>query len=175
MPCYCPSCRTKVPEDCNCISCDYCNKWYHLQCTDLTESQFDIFKKDKSFEWFCQKCESNVCRKCNIITRDNVRIQCQKCENKYHLRCAGLSKTAFIPATLWYCYQCLDEIFPYNSIPVKQICNLAFNSNNLNRTPTNLEVFTMLIHHLSTRLNAMYVIKLFTKLTQLFHAPVVCV
>ena len=106
-----------------------------MQCTDLTENQFEIFKKDKSFEWFCEKCASNVCKKCNIITTDDVRIQCQKCENKYHLRCVGLSKTAFIPTTLWYCYLCLDEIFPYNSIPVKQICNLAFNSNNLDRHP----------------------------------------
>ena len=54
---------------------------------------------------------------------------------KYHLRCAGLSKTAFIPTTLWYCFQCLDEIFPYNTIPVKQICNLTFNSNNLSQHP----------------------------------------
>ena len=138
MPCFCPQCRARVPEDGNSISCDYCRKWYHLECTDLTKTQFDIFSKDKSFEWVCNKCVSNVCSKCSILTRNNTKIQCEKCMKSYHLRCAGLSRTAYIPTTCWYCYQCQLEIFPFNNLSVSQITNVSFNSLNLISHPNQL-------------------------------------
>ena len=138
MPYICPYCRARVPENCNSISCDYCRKWCHLECTDLSESQFEIFSKDKSFEWACSNCERNICNKCNILTKDNTRIKCDKCDKNYHLRCAGLSKTAFIPTTQWYCYQCQDDIFPFNNISVRQVSNLSFNSLSLVRHPNQL-------------------------------------
>ena len=56
----------------------------------------------------------------------------------YHLRCAGLSKTAFIPTTQWYCYQCQEDIFPFNNISVRQVSNLSFNSLSLARHPNQL-------------------------------------
>ena len=138
IPYFCLYCRTRVPEDCNSISCDYCRKWCHLECTDLSESQFAIFTKDKSFEWACSKCESNLCNKCNILTKDNTKIKCDKCNLTYHLRCAGLSKTAYIPTTKWYCYQCQANIFPFNNISVRQVSNLSFNSLSLTRHPNQL-------------------------------------
>ena len=138
MPSFCPTCRARVPENSDCISCDYCRKWHHLQCTDLTKPQFEIFTKVKSFEWFCSKCVSDKCKKCNII-RHGTKIQCDKCKHKYHLRCAGLSKSAYIPTTPeWYCYQCNEDIFPFNSISVKQVSNLTYNSLNLSRHPNQI-------------------------------------
>ena len=137
MPCVCPSCRARVAEHSDCISCDYCKKWYHLHCTDLTQAQFEIFSQVKSFEWHCNKCLSEKCNKCNLLQYGN-KIQCEKCEKKYHLRCAGLSKTAYIPTSAWYCYQCQAEIFPFNSISVKQVSSLTFNSLNLNRHPNQI-------------------------------------
>ena len=138
MPFFCPSCRARVPEHSNSISCDYCRKWYHLVCTDLTKRQFEIFSKDKSFEWTCNNCIDNICNKCNLLTKGGLKIQCDKCDKKYHLRCAGLSKTAYIPTTAWYCYQCHEDIFPFNKIPVNQVAKLTFNSLNLNRHPNQL-------------------------------------
>ena len=138
MPYSCPQCRERVPEQSNCISCHYCRKWYHLKCTDLTKAQFEIFTKEKSFEWVCNSCVTNICNKCNILTKDNTKIQCDNCNKKYHLRCAGLSKTAYIPTTMWYCYLCQENIFPFNSISVRQVSNLSYNSLNLTRHPNQL-------------------------------------
>ena len=137
MPCFCPSCRARVPENSDSISCDYCKKWHHLDCTDLTKAQFEIFTKVKSFEWYCSKCMNEKCNKCNLL-QYGTKIQCEKCEKKYHLRCAGLSKTAYIPTSAWYCYQCQAEIFPFNTISVKQVSSLTFNSLNLNRHPNQI-------------------------------------
>ena len=129
MPCYCPECRTKVPQGVDCIACDFCDKFYHFECTDLTKHQFDIFCVDKSFTWFCKNCDLKTCNKCNILTRYGPQpIKCDNCMKHYHLRCAGLSQKAYIPNTTWFCYQCNEDIFPFNSITVKQVSTLAFNS-----------------------------------------------
>ena len=72
MPCFCPACSVRVAEDEDCIACDYCDKWYHLNCTKLTETQFEVYKKDKSFSWFCDKCNRETCKKCDIITKGIV-------------------------------------------------------------------------------------------------------
>ena len=138
MPYFCPACKARVPEDGDSISCDYCRKWHHLKYTDLSPAQFEIYARDKSFEWVCNYCVANTCHKCNILTKDCSKIQCERCEQKYHLRCAGLSKTAYIPTTLWYCYQCQEEIFPFSNVTIRQFFALSFNSLNLTNHPNQL-------------------------------------
>ena len=81
---------------------------------------------------------TNICSKCNILTKDNTKIQCEKCNKKYHLRCAGLSKTAYIPTTCWYCYQCQEEILPFINVSVRQIKNYSFNSLSRSTHPNQL-------------------------------------
>ena len=126
MPCFCPSCHTKVDGQ-ESIACDWCDKFYHLKCTGLTKSQFEIYSVDKSFTWFCNKCDLKKCNKCEILTRHSFPIKCDNCYKYYHLKCAGLSQTAFIPLTTWFCYQCHEDIFPFNSITVKQVSAMSFN------------------------------------------------
>ena len=136
MPC-CSTCHTKV-DGLSSIACDCCNKFYHLKCTELTNSQFQIYSIDKSFTWYCNKCDLKTCNKCNILTRHSHPIQCEKCEKYYHLRCAGLSKTAYIYTTSWYCYQCNENIFPFNKLTVKQLSTLSFNSIDSNKHPNKI-------------------------------------
>ena len=124
MPCYCASCYSRV-DGLASIACDWCDKFYHLKCTGLTKSQFEIYSVDKSFSWFCNKCDLKRCNKCNILTRYKSPIKCDNCDKYYHLRCAGLSKKAFIPTTTWHCYQCSESILPYNRLSVKQINSIA--------------------------------------------------
>ena len=137
MPCFCPACKACVPEDVDCIACDFCDKWYHLNCTKLTETQFELFKKDKSFSWFCDKCNKEKCKKCNIITKGSLKINCNLCEKNYHFKCAGLNKESYI-YTPWYCFNCNDNIFPFNNLPPKKILSLSFNSLDLKRHPNQL-------------------------------------
>ena len=134
MPCFCPACSARVPEDTDSIACDFCDKWYHLDCTKLTKTQFELFKKDKSFSWFCDKCNREKCKKCDIITKGSLKIKCDLCEKNYHFKCAGLNKQSYI-YTPWYCFNCTTNIFPFNNLPPKKILSLSFNSLVLNRHP----------------------------------------
>ena len=93
-----------------------------------------MFKKDKSFTWFCDKCSREKCKKCDIITKGSLKIKCNLCEKNYHFKCAGLNKKSYI-YTPWYCFNCTDDIFPFNNLPMKKILSLSFNSLDLNRHP----------------------------------------
>ena len=137
MPCFCPTCRLRVPDDVDCIACDFCDKWYHFECTKLTKTQFELFNKDKSFSWFCEKCSQEKCKKCNILTKGSLKIKCELCEKNYHFGCAGLNKKSYI-YTPWYCFKCNDNIFPFNSLSVKKIVALSYNSLDLSRHPNKL-------------------------------------
>ena len=145
MPCFCPSCHTKVDGQAS-IACDWCDKFYHLKCTGLTKSQFEIYSVDKSFTWFCNKCDLKRCNKCDILTRHSSPIKCDNCYKYYHLRCAGLSQTAFIPLTTWFCYQCHEDIFPFNSITVKQVSAMSFNSIDTSKHPNKLRTLNTSCH-----------------------------
>ena len=138
MPCYCSSCHTKVDGQAS-IACDCCEKFYHQKCTELTDFQFEIYSIDKSFSWFCKKCDAKKCNKCDLFTRHSQPIKCDNCDKYYHLKCAGLSKKAFIPSEIpWHCYQCNENVFPFNSITVKQLSSIAFNSIDTARHPNKL-------------------------------------
>ena len=134
MPCQCPSCCTSIQNNVDCIACDFCDKWYHFECTKLTRSQFEIYTKEKSFSWFCDKCSHDKCNKCNIITKGSLKIKCESCNKNYHFKCAGLNKNSYI-YTPWYCFQCNENIFPFHNLAVKKIQAISFNSLNLTRHP----------------------------------------
>ena len=135
-------CNIEFPANDNveAIECSYCNKWFHLSCTELTNEQFEVFQKVKSFSWACAHCDKHErCKKCEILTeRRGTKIQCDKCDNLYHLHCVGLSKTSFIPNRTecpWYCYQCNENLFPFNSVAIPKLVNLSFNSLIPNKHP----------------------------------------
>ena len=73
-------------------------------------------------------------------------MKCDNCSKHYHLRCAGLSQNAFIPTTSWFCYKCHEDIFPFNSIPVKQVFAMTFNSTDLNKHPNKLRTLNTSSH-----------------------------
>ena len=133
MPCRCPSCKTEVKNKTDCICCDKCNKWFHLKCTEIKRSEFEIYCIDNTFEWICENCSNDCCKKCEIIFRkkDNA-ISCDLCEYWYHLNCSGINKDLFNKLgesdDNWYCTSCKNIIFPFNSIDNKKLISITFNS-----------------------------------------------
>ena len=134
MPRYsCPKCLTSVKDKGkdNAIGCDVCHKWYHMSCSELTNSQFKILCTEKSFEWICTKCIEDECFKCEKIFRlDKKRITCSLCVNDYHYRCQGLTSKLLekIDRKTWLCFDCNKLTFPFYSIPSTKIENISFNS-----------------------------------------------
>ena len=96
MPTYiCPQCVQVVNG--NSICCDKCNKWYHSNCTNLTEHEFQTHLKNKYKNWKCESCIDKYCNRCNkTFPASNFdSICCEKCERWYHINCTNLTSSAF--------------------------------------------------------------------------------
>ena len=131
MPCVCPECCIRINDKTdNSIRCDICEKWHHLKCTKLTTDQFDIHSIEDSLEWFCRKCSADKCSTCEIILRRGKTITCSTCSNNYHISCVGLNNQTIVSVdtAYWNCFNCKNDIFPFNTITPLQIETLSFNS-----------------------------------------------
>ena len=133
MPRYaCPKCHNKVQDKGkdDGIACDVCRKWFHFSCSDLTKQQFAILCRINDLEWICPTCTEDECSKCEKIFRLDKRIKCSHCNEKYHIRCSGLTSKALekIVIDQWICVKCSDDIFPFNIVPPKKMDTFAFNS-----------------------------------------------
>ena len=56
----CPQCSEEVAEEDQGIQCDYCEKWFHIICQDVTEEEYKFFKEYKRNHWFCKVCDKNI-------------------------------------------------------------------------------------------------------------------
>ena len=84
MPRYvCPKCHDQVKDKGkdDAIGCDVCYKWYHLQCSELSKTQFQVLCSEKSFEWICPKSVADECFNCEKI----FRLDKEKKNNMFYL------------------------------------------------------------------------------------------
>ena len=79
----CNLCASMVTKDHNNpIRCDSCEKWYHIECTDLNIEAFNFLEKSVSLhpgiKWFCCKCiegaEVSSTRLDDHATRQDAKI-----------------------------------------------------------------------------------------------------
>ena len=129
----CPICQKDIKNNTDCIGCDKCNKWFHFKCSNIKQSDFEIYCKEKSLDWFCTTCLKDRCNKCDIIFRIGNSISCDSCDKWYHLKCSGLDKATFDQLSNnddenWYCRLCKNDIFPFNTIETRNLESLTFNS-----------------------------------------------
>ena len=64
----CKKCR-KLLGNTKCICCDVCNKWLHLSCTKLTQSDFNFHVNNEMEFWRCDYCTPNIC-KCQLLIKN---------------------------------------------------------------------------------------------------------
>ena len=54
---YCIHCEKTFPENSlESICCDKCSYWYHLDCSGLSDSEFEHHLENPSDNWTCKKC-----------------------------------------------------------------------------------------------------------------------
>ena len=75
-----------------------------------------------------------ICPKCVKVVRDDCRaIECDLCNNWYHLRCSLLTSKIYKyyceTNDLWLCSQCRLDTFPFSNINNTELIELSFNSN----------------------------------------------
>ena len=91
----CPCCKYDC-GDTNCISCDYCNNWFHQECAKISDKRFLSLSTSLNKTFKCKFCASKKHKKCSEceILLSNTRLLNK---NLYCLSCKD-----------WYCHDCLS-------------------------------------------------------------------
>ena len=77
------------------ICCEKCDRWYHINCTNLTNTAFNDYCDNKDKNWKCDICMLKLCRKCDLTLkyRTGNSLCCLICKYNIHLKC--YSNTSF--------------------------------------------------------------------------------
>ena len=61
VPIYpCGRCNEECTELQRAVMCDYCTKWHHCVCIDMSEATYDVIFKTQSLRWFCDHCDVKI-------------------------------------------------------------------------------------------------------------------
>ena len=108
----CPSCKYNCDEGSNCICCDSCTNWYHIECAKISKRRFQYLVSHPNEKFKCKFCKINkCCHSCNTITKK--RTYCVNCEHVSCYTCASLPlgkfKEILASESPFYCKNCLEE------------------------------------------------------------------
>ena len=65
----CCRCEEEVKDSDKAVSCETCDKWFHISCEAVTIDQYKFLTKDenKAVHWFCKDCEETTLNTGKII------------------------------------------------------------------------------------------------------------
>ena len=97
MPKYkdgkCPKCQVVVKNDDSSIGCELCEKWYHIKCQGISESELKFIAEHKelNLHWFCLTCDKNFKGVLQELCKLNSRVDIVETKfDDLDLRCNGL-------------------------------------------------------------------------------------
>ena len=78
----CTTCKAPCRSNQSAIECTTCEKWTHLKCTQLSQTEFHQHTLNEQNEWHCTKCKTIMKAKDGTIKLrihrdDNTQWQCQ--------------------------------------------------------------------------------------------------
>ena len=91
----CPPCKLECKDQQDCVCCDNCHNWFHLECTNLSRRAFDQLCQNESSLFICQICKNKTKRECQICkerhTLEKITLYCVGCLNSFCTSCLPLT------------------------------------------------------------------------------------
>ena len=56
----CGKCEQECVEKSACMQCEFCDKWYHIICIDMSPECYELTQKVPGFMWFCNSCKNKA-------------------------------------------------------------------------------------------------------------------
>lgn len=69
--CPCLSCGLNIGKKDKAVGCEFCGKWEHITCANVSEIMYEEMKKVQNLHWFCSKCNSQVI----VLLKDVGEVQ----------------------------------------------------------------------------------------------------
>lgn len=86
---FCVGCNIQHVEDrSNALKCEYCNKLYCLECSNMSSEMFATRRQMKALHWFCPRCELKAVR--TLKTEGDIEERCSKFLIKFEKRVTAL-------------------------------------------------------------------------------------
>lgn len=108
---YCV-CRTPYDQTRFYIGCDLCSNWFHGTCVNITEEQARFI--DSYICEDCRKQQENTSEELYCLCRtpydeNQFYIGCDRCQDWFHGRCVGISKTEADSIDMYICPNCQQK------------------------------------------------------------------
>ena len=78
----CRKCLQNIPDNMDCICCDICDNWLHVNCSGLTFKKFKKISKDLASVWYCTLCIKDVFPFGYLDNKKYIELHTLKPENK---------------------------------------------------------------------------------------------
>ena len=59
----CNGCNEVADKDDQCLCCEYCSSWYHIECVNIPTQLYDILQdktRSEGMTWYCTKCNDKA-------------------------------------------------------------------------------------------------------------------
>ena len=61
---HCNLCKAVVEANEDAVECEYCNRWQHYKCADLTAGEFQMLQRSRcKLTWLCSECKPRLISK----------------------------------------------------------------------------------------------------------------
>ena len=92
----CVICNCIVKEYHKSICCDTCHKWVHIECSNVSDKQYEDYQTDSNLKFDCIQCKYPNCGLCETaISSDHKTLKCDKCLKWVHIKCSNLSNIQY--------------------------------------------------------------------------------
>ena len=81
----CRACGEKVTAEQKGIECEICKSWFHAQCEDLEDEEYEVLSRHKraSIHWYCSLCNEGSAELVRLVK--NLQDRLQKTETNLEL------------------------------------------------------------------------------------------
>ena len=82
----CGTCKQEVLDEHLAQYCEYCSKWFHIICKNISEEKYELLEEDR-IHWFCSKCNNkavDVLKLANNLKESNekLHLRVEKVKNR---------------------------------------------------------------------------------------------
>ena len=69
----CKHCIKSVESDELGLECEICENWFHINCEDVSEEEYDFLEAHKILHWYCNSCNKSVANVIKLFSSLKVK------------------------------------------------------------------------------------------------------
>ena len=67
------NCNKKIANE-GAIQCEICETWWHKECENIPDAQFDLLNESPQLHWFCWLCQHGCEKLLSVVGKLQARV-----------------------------------------------------------------------------------------------------